>query len=298
MPRPPLNDWFVTTHRFARIAPALFVLLWSSGFVGAKFGMPWAPPLHFLVARFAAVLAIMLPAAPFLRVTWPRNQLLIHTALAGLLVQTGYFTCVFMAMHTGLSAGMVALIAGLQPVIVSIFAGLVLRERRNRLQWIGLALGVAGVFMVIQNKLGHGNVTGLGVALAFVALVSISLGTVYQKRFCNGVDVVATSIIQCAVSLLILLPLAALFESGSIHWNGQFIFSLLWVVVVVSIGAIGILLWLLRHGEAGQVSGLFFLVPPTTAVIAWLCFGDELSAFMLAGIALTMLGVYLASPRN
>ncbi|MBB5190611.1 drug/metabolite transporter (DMT)-like permease [Silvimonas terrae] len=283
----------MTTHRFARIAPALFVLLWSSGFVGARLGIPWAPPMHFLVARFALVLLLLGLSAPLLRVQWPRGRLLGHVIAAGLLVQTGYFAGVFQAMHHGLSAGMVALIAGLQPVVVSVVAGLVLDEKRGWRQWLGLLLGLAGVLLVIEHKLGQGVITLAGVAFCLLALLSISLGTVYQKRFCAGVDVSATSIVHCVISLLVLAPIA-LIEPGAIVWHGAFIFALLWVSLVVSIGAIGILLWLLRHGEAGQVSGLFFLVPPTTAIIAWLTFGEAISGLMWLGMMIAMLGVWLA----
>ncbi|GGP18971.1 peptide ABC transporter ATP-binding protein [Silvimonas iriomotensis] len=222
--------------------------------------------------------------------------MLRHVIAAGLLVQTGYFAGVFQAMHAGLSAGMVALIAGLQPVVVSVVASVVLDEKRNWRQWLGLLLGVAGVLLVIEHKLGQGVITLAGVAFCALALLSISLGTVYQKRFCAGVDVTATSVVHSAVSLLVLTP-AALLEPGAIVWNGAFIFALLWVSLVVSIGAIGILLWLLRHGEAGQVSGLFFLVPPTTAVIAWLAFGESVSGLMWLGMAVAMLGVWLGSAR-
>ena len=286
----------MTTHRFARIAPALFVLLWSSGFVGARFGIPYAPPLHFLVARFALVLVLLGLAAPFLRVQWPRGRQWGYVVTAGLLVQTGYFAGVFEAMHQGLSAGMVALIAGLQPLVVSLVAGLVLNEKRNWRQWSGLALGLVGVLLVIEHKLGQGVITQAGVAFCSLALLSISLGTVYQKRFCAGVDVIASSITHCAVSLLVLLP-AMLVEPGTIVWSGRFVFALLWVSLVVSIGAIGILLWLLRHGEAGQVSGLFFLVPPVTAVIAWLAFGEAISGLMYLGMGAAMAGVWLGSAR-
>ncbi|GGP24379.1 DMT family transporter [Silvimonas amylolytica] len=286
----------MTTHRFARVAPALFVLLWCSGFVGARFGIPWAPPMHFLVVRFALVLILLALAAPFLRVQWPRGGVLRHVIAAGLLVQTGYFAGVFEAMHHGLSAGMVALIAGLQPVVVGVAASAVLNEKRDLRQWFGLLLGVAGVLLVVERKLGQGVITVAGVAFCLMALLSISLGTVYQKRFCAGVDVTATSFVHYAVSLVILVPVA-LTEPGAIVWNGAFVFALLWVSLVVSIGAIGILLWLLRHGEAGQVSGLFFLVPPTTALIAWLVFGEDVSALMWLGMAVAAAGVWLGSAR-
>ncbi len=264
--------------------------------MGARFGIPFAPPMHFLVARFALVLLLLGLVVPFLRVQWPRGQQLASVVAAGLLVQTGYFAGVFEAMHHGLSAGMVALIAGLQPVVVSMVAGLVLTEKRSGWQWAGLVLGLAGVFLVIEHKLGQGVVTLPGVAFCLLALFSISLGTVVQKRFCAGVDVTASSMVHCAVSLLVLSP-AAWLESGSIVWNDAFVFALLWVSLVVSIGAIGILLWLLRHGEAGQVSGLFFLVPPVTALMAWLAFGDGISGLMWLGMALTAAGVWLGSTR-
>ncbi|KPC55370.1 DMT family transporter [Amantichitinum ursilacus] len=280
--------------RFAPVAPMLFVLLWSSGFIAAKLGLRYIAPFHFLALRFALVLLILLPLAPLLNVRWPRGRLLMHAGIAGLLTQTLYFVGVFTALGVGMSAGTMALIAGLQPIVVSVLATFWLPERRSTRQWAGLLLALLGVLLVVGNKLGSGVLTLGGVLAAVTALCSISAGTVYQKRFCASVDLLAASAIQCAVSLAVIAPLAWATEAARFDPHPAFWLALAWLVLVVSIGAIGILLWLLRHGEAGKVASLFFLVPPATTLMAWLMFAEPLTLPMLGGTALAVIGVWLA----
>lgn len=282
-------------RHFGRFAPGLFVLLWSSGFIAAKLGLKFVAPFHFLALRFGLVLLILLPLAPFLRVKWPRGTLLAHAAVAGLLTQTGYFIGVFTALGVGMSAGTMALIAGLQPIVVSLLATWLLPEQRSTRQWSGLVLALLGVILVVGNKLGSGSLTVTGVIAAVAALCSISAGTVYQKRYVSGVNLLAASAIQCAVSLAVIAPLAGLIEPSTIHSDIHLWLALGWLVLVVSIGAIGILLWLLRHGEAGKVASLFFLVPPVTALMAWLMFAEPLTLLMACGTALAVAGVWLAA---
>ena len=285
----------ITLPALARFAPGLFVLLWSSGFIAAKLGLHYVAPFHFLTIRFALVLLVLLPLAPLFKVRWPRGRLLLHAGIAGLLTQTGYFIGVFTALGVGMSAGTMALIAGLQPIVVSLLASRFLPEQRSARQWMGLLLALCGVVLVVGNKLGSGNLSIAGVIAAVAALCSISAGTVYQKRFCASVNLMAASAIQCAVSLAVIAPMAWLTESGAIQWAPALWLALIWLVLVVSIGAIGILLWLLRHGEAGKVAGLFFLVPPATSLMAWLTFAEPLTALMLAGTLLAVVGVWLAA---
>ena len=284
-----------TRHPFWIAAtPALFVLLWSSGFIGAKFGLPYAEPFTFLLIRFLLVVALMLPVALWMQAPWPNSPTVVaHIAVAGLLIHAGYLAGVFGAIHLGVPAGIVALIAGLQPIIAAVAAGPLLGEKVTTRQWLGLALGFAGVVMVISGKtaLQWGNTSGT--ALAFLALASFTAGTLYQKRFCSHLDLRSGSVIQFGSSALVLAPLAYFLETMQVVWSGEFIFALAWLTLVLSLGAISLLYLMIRHGEAARVSSLFYLTPPVTAIIAYFVFGEKLGLAALAGMALSVLGVAL-----
>ncbi len=282
--------------RWPAAMPAVFVVLWSSGFIGAKYGLPYAEPLTFLLWRFVLATGLLLALA--LRAPWPRSAAEAgHIAMAGLLVHAGYLGGVFGAIAQGVSAGEMALIAGLQPVLTAAAAGPVLGERVSARQWTGLALGLAGVVLVVQHRLTLAAPPA-GYALAVIALLGITAGTLYQKRWCAHMDLRSGGVIQFAASAAAMALLAPALETMNIRWTGEFVFALAWLVLVLSLGAITLLYLLIRRGAAARVTSMFYLVPPVTALMASGMFGEELTAIGLAGMALTVAGVALAVYRT
>ena len=289
---PPQRPWGATFF------PALFVLLWSTGFIAAKYGLPYAPPLTFLLYRFVLVALLMLAVAVVTRAPWPRVwRDYAHVAVAALLVHGLYLGGVFVALDGGMPAGTSAMLVGLQPILTVFLASLWLHERVGSRQWAGLALGLAGVYLVIRHKIdfagGHN-----GLLPSAVALIGISVGTLYQKRNAGHVDLRSGAVIQFAACALVYAPLALLLETRAVQWVPPFLFALGWSVVVLSVGAISLLYWLLRHGAASGVARLFYLVPPVTAVESWLLFGETLDALAIAGMVMIATGVILARPRS
>jgi drug/metabolite transporter (DMT)-like permease len=220
-----------------------------------------------------------------------------HYAVAGLLVHGVYLGGVFVGISLGVEAGVSALIVGLQPLLTAAFAGVFLGERVTPRQWAGLALGLLGVALVLARKLGQGPGDALGGLACIAALFGITAGTLYQKRHCAGMDLRTGSVVQFTAAGLATAPLALLFEGMRVAWSGEFVFALLWLVCVLSIGAVSLLYVLIHRGAAAQVASLFFLVPPCTALIAWPLFGERLGPAALIGIALTAAGVALATRR-
>jgi drug/metabolite transporter (DMT)-like permease len=276
--------------------PALFVVLWSTGFIGAKLGLPYAGPLTFLALRFwlAAVLLTLLALAT--RAPWPRRKVEVrHYAVAGLLVHALYLGGVFVGISLGVEAGVSAMIVSVQSFLVAALAGLVLGERVAPRQWAGLGLGLLGVVLILARKLGHGLGDALGALACVAALLGMTAGTLYQKRHCAGIDLRTGNVVQFAASGLATGLLVLLYEDHRIVWSGEFVFALLWLVLVLSLGAISLLYVLIRRGAASRVSGLFFLVPPCTALIAWPLFGETLGPVALLGMALTVVGVAMAT---
>lgn len=277
------------------LAPGLFVLLWSTGFIGAKLGLPYAEPLTFLLFRFACVIGLLGLLSLVLRRPWPHKPLQwFHIAVAGALLHGGYLSGVFLAIHVGMPAGVVALIVGIQPLLTAFLSASMVGERVSRRQWAGLVLGFGGVALVVWNKLGVAGISGAGLAFSILALVGITLGTLYQKRFCAELDLWSGSVIQFVAAALALLPFALAFETMRIAWSGQFVFALAWLIFVLSLGAISLLHLLIRRGAATRVSALFYLTPPTTALMAWLVFGETLGLPAIAGMAIAAAGVAIA----
>ncbi len=280
--------------RGAALAPAAFVVMWSTGFIGAKYGLPYAEPLTFLLWRFVLAALLLLAVALLMRAPWPATRAEAgHIAVAGLLLHAGYLAGVFGAIHQGVSAGVMAVIAGLQPVLTALAAGPLLGERVRARQWAGFALGFAGVLLVVQQRIGAGTAGAAGYALAFMALASITAGTLYQKRFCSHMDLRSGAVIQFAAATLAMAACAPLFETMVVRWTPSFLFALGWLVLVLSVGAITLLYILIRRGEAARVSSLFYLVPPTTVLMAYAMFGERLSAAALAGTVVSVVGVAL-----
>jgi drug/metabolite transporter (DMT)-like permease len=277
-----------------RAAPFLFVFLWSTGFLGAKFGLPHADPLAFLLVRYLLVITLMGSVALLLRAPWPRDsRQWLHIGVSGLLVHALYLGGVFVAIGKGLPAGVTALVVGLQPLFTATVAGRLLGEKVLPRQWGGLLLGFIGVTLVVANKLGHGfALDALWPALA--ALLGITAGTLYQKKFSPHFDWRSGAVAQFLPTALVTAAIVFGMERFRIDWTGEFVFALGWLVLVLSVGAISLLNWLIRHGSAVNVASLFYLTPPTTALLAWGLFGETLNGVALSGMAVAVFGVYLA----
>ena len=289
VPADPLQRW-------AWVFPGLFVILWSTGFIGAKLGLPYAEPATFLVIRFVAVLALLLPLCLVLRAPWPATRAeFLHMALAGALIQGGYLGGVFLSLSKGMPAGASSLITALQPILAAVLGGWLLKERTNARQWLGLVLGIAGVALVVREKWALEGVGLLATALSVVALLSISVGAIWQKRYCARVDLRTGAAIQFGAALLLLAPYSLFFETRQVMWSAELLIAIVWLVFALSLGAVFLLFWLIRHGAATKVASLMYLVPPCTALIAWPLFGETYTAFSAAGMALAMLGVWLVS---
>jgi len=270
--------------------PLFFVFLWSTGFIVARYGLPYAPPLTFLLLRFLGVLAILVPAVLLLRAPWPKGKV-GHVALAGLLLQAGYLSGVWCAIKLGMPAGLSALIVGMQPILTA-FAAPLIGERVRPRQWIGLAFGLGGVALVVYAKITLVGLSWQAIALALFALLSITAGTLYQKHFCPQFDLRTGTVIQFAASFMAVLPFAWMLEdAASIQWTPQFLGAWAWSVLALSIGAIFLLFALIRRSDATQVTSLLYLTPPTTAVMAWAMFGEVLNWMGIAGMALAVIGV-------
>ncbi|HLI12258.1 MAG TPA: DMT family transporter [Alphaproteobacteria bacterium] len=276
--------------------PALFVVMWSSGFIGAKYGLPYVEPFTFLLLRFAVVSVILALVALVAGAPWPESWGQFgHIAVAGLLVQGVYLGGIFAAIHLGVPAGVSAIIVSIQPLLTAAVAGPLLGEQIDARRWLGLALGFAGVVLVVARTLHLSGANLAGLALCVMSLVAITAGTLYQKRYCAALDLRSGSLIQFAASALLMLALSALFEQRHVEWTSQFIFALIWVSVVLSIGAISLLFTLIRRGAASQVASLFYLVPPVTALMAYVFFGETLGPLALLGMAIAAVGVALVN---
>lgn len=275
--------------------PLLFVFLWSTGFIGAKYGLPYAEPLSFLLTRYGFVITLMLGIALVTRAPWPtdRRQWL-HIGVSGVLVHAVYLGGVFVAIKHGLSAGVTALVVGMQPLLTACGAGWLLGEQVRVRQWLGLALGFVGVGLVVSGKLGSAPL-GPMLLPAVIALLGITAGTLYQKRFCAKFDLRTGSVIQFVPTAIVTAIAVACFEDYRIEWTGDFLFALGWLVLVLSIGAISLLNVLIRHGSAVNVASLFYLTPPTTALVAWFVFGEQLTLTAALGMAIAVSGVYLVA---
>ncbi len=282
------------SQRTTRLFPLLFVLLWSTGFIGARLGLPHAEPLTFLLWRYAAVLACMTLVAVVTRAPWPTSaRAWFHIGFAGLLLHGVYLGGVFIAISKGLPAGVTSLVVGIQPLLTAAGAGWLLGETVLRRQWMGLLLGLVGVALVAAEKLGSGF--GLDALVpAMAALFGITAGTLYQKRYCAPFDWRTGAVAQFLPTALLTWCIASFTEEFRVDWTFDFVFALGWLVLVLSMGAISLLNWLIRHSEAVNVASLFYLVPPCTALVAWLLFGDTFTGLALVGMGLTVWGVYLA----
>jgi drug/metabolite transporter (DMT)-like permease len=277
-------------------ASVLFIFFWASGFIAAKFGLPYAEPFTFLTLRFLVALAILVPLAMLWRARWPSTPRAIgHVIVAGLLVQTIYLIGVFYGVFLGISTGVIALIVGLQPLITGALAAPVLGERVTARQWGGLALGFAGLGLVVAEKVDLASGQAWGAAFGVLALAGITLGTLYQKRFCPDIDIRAAVTIQNGVSCVVIALLAVNVETMVINWTGEFVFALLWSGIGLSVIAIALYYLLVRRGAAAKVTSLIYLSPPTTAVMGWLMFDETFAPVAILGMIIAVAGVALAN---
>jgi len=282
--------------RFAiAAAPALFVVLWSTGFVGARYGMPYIEPMTFLGVRMLGVVAIMLIIAVVSGARWPNAREAGHSLVTGVLVHFLYLGGVFVAISQGVPAGISALLPGLQPILTSTIASRFMGETVSRQQWAGLALGLVGVLLVLHDRSIVLAGTPLGWTASVVSLIGITLGTLYQKRFGGRIDWRTGNIVQYAGAGLLFWLCAFAFETRVIHWTGELVFAIAWLVLVLSIAAVALMYWLIRRSPATGFASLFYLVPAVTALMAYLLFGERLDHVSVIGMLVCAVGVVLAN---
>jgi drug/metabolite transporter (DMT)-like permease len=280
----------------ARAAPAVFVVLWSTGFIATKSVLRHAEPLTYLTIRMALVVALMAIIVAIARPRWPDRSGIAHSVVAGILVHGIYLGGTAIAIAHSIPAGLSALIPGLQPILTSTLATRWLGERVTPRQWTGLLLGLAGVVLILHDR-PMGGEAGWGWLASGVSLVSITLGTLYQRRHCGGIDWRSGNLVQYIAVTVFFAVAAALFENHVVHWSAEFVLSLLWLVVVLSIGSIGLLYWLIRRSAATSVASLFYLVPAVTAAMAYALFGERLDGVAIAGMIACAAAVFLVNRR-
>jgi drug/metabolite transporter (DMT)-like permease len=309
MTRAPGSSW---PGMWLRAMPGIFVIIWATGYVVARLGMPHAPPLSFLSVRYVLSILCFLIWIRFSQATWPNDRKQwLHLAITGLLMHAGYLGGVWMAVKAGIGAGLSALIVNFQPVLTALWVAHISRQQGlgagvSRRQWAGLALGFVGLVLVMSRKFGiGGEATAWNVFLCVVALVSMTTGALYQKRFVQAADVRTANTIQLGAALIISLPFALL-EAEPMQWfttsgayNMQLIGAMAWSVLVLTLGGSSLLYLLIQRGAATSVTSLLYLVPPATALMAWALFGETITALTLIGTAITAAGVYLVikSPK-
>ncbi|MGX8011760.1 DMT family transporter [Mesorhizobium sp. ORM8.1] len=282
-----------------RFIPASFVVLWATGFIGARYAMPWAEPFTFLAIRFVLAAIILAGLTVLLGSRRSTRAEALHATIAGMLMHGVYLGAVFWAIHRGMPAGLSALIVGLQPLITAVLAGKFLGEAILPRHWAGLAVGLIGVIIVLWPKLGAmgGGVTPATLIASLISVLGMSAGTIWQKRYASGGDLVSATMWQYVGGSALMILGSLAFETRAVTINGELIFAFAWLVLVLSIGAIFLLMVMIRDGEMSKVASLFYLVPAVTAVIAWALFGEQLDALQIAGMAIATLGVGLATAR-
>jgi drug/metabolite transporter (DMT)-like permease len=285
-----------------KLAPGLFVFLWSTGFIGVKYGIPYAPPFYFIAIRMAIAACLLFIAISFLRKSQPITRAIIWpSTLIGLTLHGAYLGGCFFAVSRGMPAGIAALIVSLQPVLVSLFAAKYLNEPLRPRAVFGLTLGLVGLFVVVIpriNMTGTNAISLVAVAASVIGLLGGTSGTILQKKYGGAIPTLAGTSIQYAATALVLLVLALLFEEPNITWSPEFIGALTWLVLALSFGAILLLFFLLAQGSAASVSSLYYLVPAVTAIIAYFLFDEHISTLSLIGTAITVVGVWLVVSKQ
>ena len=277
-------------------AAAVFIFFWASGFVAAKYGFPYAEPFTFLAIRFVIGSVVLVALCGIWKVRWPTEpRQFLHIVIAGLLVQSFYLVGAYYGIYLGVSTGVIALIVGFQPLLTGVLAGRLVGERVSLAQWLGLVLGFVGLAMVVADRVQVAGALNIGFAMGILGLVSITMGTLYQKRFCADIDIRCSVTVHNISSCLVMFALAGAFESMAVEWTGQFVFAVLWTAFGLSVLAFGLFYWLVRSGAAAKVTSLLYLSPPTTAIMGWLAFNETMAPLALAGMAVAVAGVALAT---
>lgn len=287
-----------------RVAPALFVLMWSTGWISARAAAPYADPLTFLAVRFALAAIVLLPIVMIARAPWPARPIdVLHLVVTGVLIHAIYLGGVWYAVRHGVPTAISGLIAAIQPILTAMLAPALLSEHISWKQWLGIALGFGGIALTLSP--GLAGLTGsalennvLLLVINIVGMIAVTLGTLYQKRFIPTGDLRSVTLVQYVAAALVVLPVAALFEPMRLEWNAQTIFTMAWSVIGLSLGAIGLYLMLIRHGAVSRAAMLIYLVPPAVAIEAYFLFGESLGPVQMLGIIVTAIGVALAVRRS
>jgi drug/metabolite transporter (DMT)-like permease len=278
-----------------RAMPLVFVLIWSTGFIVARYGMPHAPPMKFLAVRYVLSILCFLPWIVLARVAWPKTRAQwLHLSVTGVLMHAGYLGGVWAAVKAGMGSGLSSLIVGLQPVLTAVWLSATGSQHHvTRRQWAGLILGFAGLVLVVSRKFGQGaEADWLNLSFAVLALISITTGTLYQKRHVAPCDVRSANAVQLMAALAVTLPLTLL-EAEPMQWNAELMGAMAWSVLALTLGGSSLLYLLIQRGAATAVTSLLYLVPPTTALMAWLLFAETITLTTLVGTLLTAVGVGL-----
>jgi len=284
---------------FAAASPWLFVVVWSTGFIATKIGLRDCPPLTLLTLRFAGAAVVLIALALWMRARWPIDlRTIVHLVVAGLLTHAFYLGFSFEANAMGMPVSVLALIGALQPVLTALGAGWLLRERVGPWQWLGLTLGFGGVVLVLFDRVAFVP-SAFMIACAFTSILGITAGTLYQKRYCGEVDLLAGTAIQFAAAAPAVWLASLVLETPDIHWHGGFVTALVWLTVVNSVVSVNLLYWLIRRGAAARVTSLFYLVPLVTSIMAYMMVDERFGQYFVVGAAVTMVGVVMAmrAPR-
>ncbi|WP_299694976.1 DMT family transporter [uncultured Vibrio sp.] len=280
---------------YIKMIPFVFVILWSSGFVGARLGVEYAEPATLLSLRMVANVALFLVLITILKRRIPRGRSFFHACVVGILIHGFYLGGTYMAIHLGMPAGLSSLLVGLQPILTALIMVSCTVQRFNFAQWLGLALGFVGISLVLMGNIEwqSEDQKGMAILVCLVALVGITCGTLYQKYFCQDTDMVGGAMVQYLAAAALFVPFAMRYETMQVDWTVEFILTLTWLVVVLSCVAVLLLLYMVQHGASSSVASVFYLVPPTTAIQAWLIFGESFDFYGAMGFALSAAAVYL-----
>lgn len=283
-----------------KAVPFIFVVLWASGFVGARFGLQYAEPATLLTIRMFANVLLFAVIVLLLKKQVPTGKGFWHSCVVGILIHGFYLGGSYIAIGLGMPAGLCSLLVGTQPIITAVLLVSMANQHFSKSQWFGLALGFIGIALVLMGKMEWQSELnkGLAIGVCVLALLGITLGTLYQKRYCQNVDMVGSALVQYIAAAFLFLPYALAFETMEVDWNIEFILTLAWLVFVLSCAAVLLLLYMVRHGAASSVASVFYLVPPTTALQAWLIFGESLDWLGFVGFVLAAMAVYLVSRKQ
>jgi drug/metabolite transporter (DMT)-like permease len=284
-----------------RAAPALFAVIWSTGWISAGYAAPYADPLTFLMIRHGLAAATLAVLVVLFGIAWPRRpRAIAHALIAGVLINGFYLAGVWWAVRQGVPAGMSGVIAALQPILTAALAPLLVKEIVALRQWAGIALGFLGLCIAFAPRLAGLDESALKAALVPIsvnalAMLSVTLGSFYQKRFATGGQLAPMTALQFLGAFIVTVPLSILFEPMQIEWNATVVLTMLWSVIVLSIGGVGLFAYMIRRGAVSKVAALIYLVPPVTALMAYVAFGETLTWVQIGGLALTVAGVFLAT---